>query len=153
MTLFERNKTGPQSMQGNLPVTSRYTYGLGGERFFRAIKEDARILGTRCPNCDRLYVPGVIFCERCMNSLDDWIDVGTTGEIHTYTILEKGYDGLTLEQPELIAFVKIGDGGLLHRVSGINPDELEIGMEVEAIFKPAQEREGSITDILYFTPV
>ena len=153
MTILENDQSGPKSMFGNLPVTSRYAFGLGGERFFRAIKEEARILGTHCANCNRLYLPGVIFCERCMDSLDDWVDVGTTGTIHTFTVLDKSYNGMTLEQPELIAFVKIGDGGIVHRLSGIQPDEIEIGMQVKAAFKQEQEREGSITDILYFTPV
>jgi hypothetical protein len=46
MTLLERDKNAPQAWMGNLPVTSRYTFGLAGEKFFRAIKDDAKILGT-----------------------------------------------------------------------------------------------------------
>lgn len=152
MTLLERDPNAPVSWKGNLPVTSRYTYGLAGERFFRAIKDEGRILGTRCPECDITYVPAVLFCERCMAELTEWVDVGLLGEVHTYTILFEDLDGNPLAQPEIVAFIRLGDGGLVHRLSGVDPDELYIGMTVEPVFKPAEERTGSILDILYFRP-
>ncbi len=151
MTL-ERDKNAPQAWHGNLPVTSRYTYGLAGEKFFRAIKDDAKILGTHCPKCEHTYVPAALFCERCLSELDEWIDVGTSGEVHTFTLLYENYDGSPREDPELVAFVKLGDGGLVHRLGEIEPEAVEIGMEVQAVFKEATEREGSITDILHFAP-
>lgn len=153
MTLLERDPKSPQAWLGNLPVTSRYTFGLAGERFFRAIKDEGRILGTRCPQCERTYVPATIFCERCLGELDEWVDVGTTGEVHTVTFLYENYDGSSRETPELIAFVRLGDGGLVHRLGEVNLEDVEIGMRVEAIFRPAKEREGSILDIAYFRPV
>ncbi len=153
MTLLERNPNAPQAWHGNLPVTSRYTFGLGGERFFRAIKDKGEILGTHCPRCERTYVPGTIFCERCLGKLDEWIDVGTTGQIHTFTLLYENYDGSEREEPEIIAFVSMGDGGIVHRLGDIDPEDVEIGMEVEVVLKPKSEREGSILDIVHFRPV
>jgi uncharacterized OB-fold protein len=35
----------------------------------------------------------------------------------------------------------------------VHLDDLDIGMSVEAVFKPKGEREGSILDIKYFRPV
>jgi len=152
MTLLERDKNAPQAWLGSLPVTSRYTFGLAGERFFRAIKDEGKILGTYCPKCDRTYVPGVLFCERCLSELDEWRDVGDIGQVHTYTLLYENYDGSPRQEPELIALVSLGDGGLIHRLGGIEPEEIEIGMVVKAVFKPLAERTGSILDILYFEP-
>lgn len=151
MTIFRHNSNGPGAMLGDLPVTSRYSFGLAGERFFRAIKAEGRILGSRCPECDMVYVPGVIFCERCLAGIEEWIDVGAVGEVHAFTVLNIGYDGSYLEEPEVVAYIKLGDGGLVHRISGIDPEDMEIGMTVKAVFKPEDERVGSITDILHFT--
>jgi len=153
MTLLERDPKAPQAWQGDLPVTSRYTFGLAGERFFRAIKDEGRILGAYCPNCDHTYVPAALFCERCLAELDEWVDVGVIGEVHTFTLLYEGYDGSPLEAPELVAFIRIGDGGLLHRLGEVRPEDVEIGMQVEAVFKPQDQRQGSILDILYFCPL
>lgn len=153
MTLFERNPDAPLAWQGSLPVSSRYSYGLAGERFFRTIKDEARILGTVCHNCQRTYVPAVSFCERCLGELVDWVDVSTEGEVHTFTLLYENYDGSRRDNPEVVAFIRLADGGLVHRLGEINPDEVYIGMRVEAMFKPSGDREGSILDILYFRPL
>ena len=139
--------------QGDLPVTSRYSFGLAGERFYRAIKDEGKLYGTRCNNCERTYVPASLFCERCMGELDTWIDVGTSGEVHTFTLLNVDLDGNRKENPDIIAFIRFGDGGLVHRLGEIDKDEVAIGMRVEAVFKAEADREGSIQDISHFRPV
>jgi uncharacterized OB-fold protein len=44
-------------------------------------------------------------------------------------------------------------GGLLHVLGEVDPEEVRVGMAVEAVWKPAAERAGSILDIAYFRPV
>jgi uncharacterized OB-fold protein len=68
-------------------------------------------------------------------------------------LLFENLDGTPREEPEVIAFIKMEDGGLIHRLDQIDLDQLEIGLPVEAVFKPQAEREGSILDIDYFRPV
>jgi uncharacterized OB-fold protein len=34
----------------------------------------------------------------------------------------------------------------------VDPEQVHIGMRVKAVWKPPEEREGSVTDILYFKP-
>jgi uncharacterized OB-fold protein len=153
MSLLGRNSQAPRAWLGNLPVTSRYTAGVAGEKFFRAIKNEGKILGTYCENCDITYVPGRIFCERCMAELDDWQDMGTVGEIFTFTLLFEDLEGTPIEEPIVVAFIRMGDGGLIHQLGELDLEELTIGMPVEAVFKPKSEREGSILDIRYFRPI
>ena len=153
MTWLRRDPNAPPKWQGEMPVTSRYTFGVAGERFFRTIQKEGRILGTFCPLCDHTYVPATAFCERCLSELEEYIDVGTVGEVHTYTALYTDFDGSQRESPHLIAFVRLGDGGLVHYLGDITPDEVKMGMSVEAVFKPTAERKGSILDISHFRPV
>jgi uncharacterized OB-fold protein len=152
MTLLQRDPNAPESWLGDLPVVNRYTFGLAGEKFFRTMKDEGRILGTYCPECDHTYVPATVFCERCLSKLEKWVDVGTKGEVVTFTILNVGLDGSPLEKPELIVFVRFSDGGLIHHLGEVELDKVEIGMTVEAVFKPKEERVGSILDIQYFKP-
>jgi uncharacterized OB-fold protein len=152
MTLLNRDPNSPFQWRGEFPVTNRYTYGLAGEKFFRTLKEESKILGTYCPHCDYTYVPAAIFCERCLAKLDEWIDVGTTGEVDTYTILHVNLDGSPTETPQIIAFIRFGDGGLVHRLAEIDPEQVDFGITVQAVFKPVIERIGSILDIAYFKP-
>ena len=150
MTLIERDPTAPTAWQDEMQVTNRYTYGVAGERFFRSIKEDAKILGTKCNKCERVYVPAALFCERCLDQLDEWVDVGTKGEIVTFTHLHVNIDGSPKLEPETFAFIKLGDGGIIHRLVSPESLDIEIGMTAQAVFKPKTERVGSILDILHF---
>ena len=153
MNKSKNNPLESGAWQGDLPVTSRYTFGLAGERFYRAIKDEGKIFGTRCNKCERTYVPAAIFCERCMGELDTWIDVGKSGEVYTYTLLSEDLDGNRKENPDIIAFIRFGDGGLVHRLSEVDKDQVTIGLGVEAVFKAKSEREGSIQDISHFRPL
>ncbi len=141
--------------KGDIPITSRYTAGIAGERFFREIKDNARILGTHCQACDLTYVPATMFCERCFNELDKWVEVASRGYVFTYTVLHRDLEDKPLDPPAILAYVKLdsSDGGLVHYLGEIEPECVCIGMEVEAVFKDAAEREGSILDIRYFRPV
>lgn len=152
MALLERDPRAPGSWEDDLPVTNRYSFGLAGERFFRAIKDEGHILGTRCSRCGLTYVPAASFCERCLSELTEWVEVGNRGKVETFTLLYVEVDGSLLDQPQIVAFVRLGDGGLIHLLGEIDPESVSIGMPVEAVFKPASERQGSIQDILYFKP-
>lgn len=139
---------------GELPVESLYTVGIAGEKFLKTLKEKGEFTGTRCDRCGAVYVPGRIFCERCLDRLDKWVKVSSTGTLQSWTVLYVGLDGKRLAQPEVIGLVKL-DGAstvIVHRLGGVKLEELCFGMKVTAVFKPRTEREGAITDIRYFQP-
>jgi len=140
--------------EGDFPITSRYTVGIAGERFFREIKDSARLLGTPCEACGLTYVPPVMFCERCFAQLDDWVEVASTGSVFTYTVLYQGMDEKPLDEPDILAYVKLdgSDGGLVHRLGGVGLDQVQIGMRVKAVWRAPEERVGSILDIEHFAP-
>jgi uncharacterized OB-fold protein len=84
--------------------------------------------------------------------LDEWVDVGTSGTLKTFTFLYENYDGSRRQTPELVGFISLGDGGIIHRLGGISAEDIQIGMKFEAVFKEKTDREGSILDIVYFKP-
>lgn len=142
----------PVQWAGDLPVTSRYTYGIALEKFFRTLKEDGKFLGAHCQKCQKTYVPLSLFCPACLAELEDTIEVGLEGEIFSYTLLYKNLDGSPRRTPEIIVYVKIADGGIIHRLEGIPPEQVRIGTLVAADLKPKEERVGSILDIRSFRP-
>jgi uncharacterized OB-fold protein len=141
--------------RGDIPITSRYTAGIAGERFFREIKDNARFLGTRCQACGLTYVPATMFCERCFADLNTWVEVPSQGNVFTYTVLYRDLDEEPLDPPAMLAYVKLegANGGLVHYLGEVQPDAVHIGLPVEARFQDAAERKGSILDIRYFRPV
>ena len=143
------------AVEGDLPITSRYTVGIAGERFFREIKDNAKFLGTMCPSCDIIYVPPRLNCEQCFAHLEEWVEVPNTGYIHTFTIVHIDMDGNQLKEPRIMAFIRLdgSDGGLVHFLGEVDADQVSFGMYVEAVFKNKKDRKGSILDIAYFRPV
>jgi len=135
--------------EGEFPVRHRYTPGVAGEVFFTALRDRGVLLGSRCEECDYVYVPARLFCERCFAELAADTEVGPSGELVSFTIVFEGVDGESLDRPETLGLVRPdgADAVLLHRVLETGDDPLEIGERVEVVLKPEPERTGSILDI------
>jgi acetyl-CoA C-acetyltransferase len=116
---------------------------------------DGRILATTCAQCGRTLVPPRKFCERCFRPTDSWAEVPQSGVVETFSICHVTWDMQELEEPELPAVIRLegtSDGGFLHKLAEVEPGDVRIGMAVEAVWKPLEQRTGSILDIAYFRP-
>lgn len=138
-------------------VDARYAWdtGVAISRFLEGLK-DGEIWGRECRSCRRILVPPRMFCEECFRPTDRWVRVEDTGTVNTFSICYIRWDMVQLEEPELPFVLEI-DGassmmGFMHKLGEVDPEKVSIGMEVEAVWKPAEERTGSILDIRYFRP-
>lgn len=139
---------------GAIPVHNLYTAGVAGERFLRAIKFDGKLLVTVCQGCKKEFLPPKIFCPFCLAELTEWKEVPARGRVETFTVAREGISGEPLPEPKVFAFIRLSSaGGLIHQLGEIAPDQVKIGLKVEAVFKPGPERTGSILDIRYFRPI
>jgi len=130
-------------------------------RYLAELKE-GKIIGRHCRGCDRTVLPPRMFCELCWRPTDDWVYVRDTGTINTFCISHVDWKAGRLDieggvRPFTPAVIEI-DGatrgmGILHMVEKIDPWKIKVGMRVQAVWKPADEREGAITDIKYFKPI
>ena len=140
---------------GEIPLNYVYTYGRAGEVFFRNLKDKGTLLGARCEACDITYAPPRIYCENCFARLENsYVELGTSGTVHTFTVLHKNLDGSAKVTPVIMAMVRLdgSDGGVVHYLGEVDASEVQFGMKVEAVLKPENERKGAITDIEYFRP-
>lgn len=157
MSLLHRIRHADDALNwhGDMPTQGRYTVGIAGETFFRAIKDDGQFLATVCLDCDITYMPPRLYCEQCFAHLDEWLEVDPLGHVHTFTVVHQNLDEEPLPDPQIMAFITLDDtdGGLVHYLGEVEAEEVYLGMPVEAVFKNADEREGSITDVKYFRPV
>jgi hypothetical protein len=156
MSLLHRiqHAEGALSWRGNMPTEGRYTAGIAGERFFRAITEEGQFLATICLDCDITYMPPRLYCEQCFATLEEWVEVEAAGHVHTFTVVHQDLDEQPLPEPQILAFVAIDDtdGGLVHYLAEVEPEDVYLEMPVEPVLKERAERQGSITDIKYFRP-
>jgi uncharacterized OB-fold protein len=138
-------------------VDARYAWdtGIAVSRFLSGLRE-GRVLARECRGCGRVLVPPRMFCEQCFRPTDRWVQVEDTGRVNTFSICWVSWDMQPLDEPELPAVIEI-DGaspgiGIMHKLGEVDPDSISVGLEVEAVWKPEPDREGSILDIEYFRP-
>jgi len=140
------------TIDGRIDVEYHWSAGVAGSRFFTELRDNGKIMGTKCPECERVLVPPRIFCEECFVDTDEWVEVSKQGEVLTFAESYFGLQGQRLEEPWYIGIIKLdgADGGLFHRLV---PDAgpIEIGGRVEAVL--ADERKGHILDIEHFRTV
>jgi acetyl-CoA C-acetyltransferase len=136
-------------------VDARYAWdaGVAVGRFLDGLR-DGRILGRECRGCSRVLVPPRMFCELCFRGTDAWVELDGTGVVQTFSICHVAWDMSPLDEPQLPAVVSIdgSNGGILHLLGEVQPNDVRIGMAVEAVWRPEPERTGSILDIAYFRP-
>lgn len=143
----------PLVFETRLLIPYRNYAGAVGSRFLRELRDHKRILGIRCPSCDRVYVPPRSTCYACFGQLRDWVQVGTTGTLISFTEVYYRESIHPVTPPFMYGIVRLdkADTGLLHLLGEIDPGEAKIGMRVEAVFR--EGRQGSILDIRYFRPL
>ncbi len=137
-------------------VQYSWSLGLAMSEFLTGLKQ-GKILGIKCKRCERIIVPPRMFCELCYGPTDEWVQLENTGKVETFSISYLDPNAKRIKDPILIGVISI-DGaspqhGFMHYFGEMKPEELKIGMQVEAVWKPKDEREGSITDIKYFRPL
>ncbi len=133
-----------------------WSAGIAYGRFLDELKA-GRIIGRRCSRCERIIVPPRMFCEHCFVATDEWVYVKDTGTINTFSLSYLDADANRIKDPILVAVIDI-DGaspgvGILHLLGNVAPDKIDVGMKVKAVWKPPEEREGSVTDILFWEPL
>ncbi len=125
-------------------------------RYLEELK-NGRLIARRCNNCQRIMIPPRMFCERCFRPTHDWVVVKDTGTVNTFSLSYVSWDVRRLKKPEIPAVIEIDgaskDMGIMHVLGNVKPKSVRIGMRVRAVWKPAKQRTGSITDIAYFEPI
>jgi len=130
--------------------------GIAIGQYLASLK-DGVILGSRCSTCRKIVVPPRTVCEWCYRPMKEYIPLQDTGTVVTFSLCYVTWDVQRIEEPEIPAVIEI-DGaspmhGIMHMLGGIASSEVRIGMRVKAVWRPENERQGSITDILYFAPI
>jgi uncharacterized OB-fold protein len=129
--------------------------GVGIGAYLASLKKGV-ILGSRCNTCRKTVVPPRTVCEWCFQPMSEFIPLQDTGVVNTFSLCYVTWDVQRIKEPLIPAVINI-DGaspmhGIMHMLGGIDPEQVKIGMRVQAVWKPAKKREGSITDIQYFKP-
>jgi len=138
---------------GKLEIPYRYFAGTFSSQWFRALRDEKKILGCRCPTCRKVFVPPRGNCERCLTKIEEWVELPGTGTVESWTVVRYAEPFQPQKPPLVLAAIKLdgADSSLIHLLGGVPPDQVQVGQRVKAVF--AEERKGRITDISHFQPV
>lgn len=130
----------------------RHTADQVTATFFRALRDERRLLGIRCPQCQRVLMPPRGFCDRDFCRTTDWVEVAPEGVIELFTIVYQPVKGLP-EPPYAIAYVRLdgADTAIANLLGGIDLSDRDRALERLAIGNRAkvdfrEDRIGRMTD-------
>jgi len=141
-------------MDGKLALPYQYFAGRVGSKFIITLRDKKQILGVKCTKCDKVFVPPRQTCEHCFEDLSEsWVELSDAGEVTNFTVVRYDDGHLPRKPPYILALIKLdgADTPMPHILEGVEPESVDIGMKVKAIF--AEETTNTILDIDHFEPV
>ncbi len=136
-------------------VSLDYDYAASPEEslFYRGLNE-GRIMGQRCPTCQKVYVPPRSACPSDGTPTVEEVELSQTGTITTFCVVNVPFLGQKITPPYVSAYVLLdgADIAVLHLILGVPADEVRMGMRVKAVWKPKDEWAYSLENIDHFAP-
>ncbi|WP_346384406.1 OB-fold domain-containing protein [Nocardioides sp.] len=137
------------------PVSLDYVYAASPEEsaFYSALLE-GKIVGQRCPTCQKVYVPPRSACPADGVAPTELVELPDTGTLTTFCIVNVPFLGQKITPPYVSAYVLLdgADIAFLHLILDIPADEVRMGMRVKAVWKPRDEWGTTIENIDHFRP-
>ncbi len=98
---------------------------------------EGRLVVQECRECGQLRHPPLPSCPNCHGSLLGWREVSGAGTVYSYTVVRHPTHFAFADQiPYVIAVVALAEGPwLVSGVTGCEPDQVRVGMEVRACFR------------------
>ena len=130
-----------------------YVAGEYKERYLRGLK-DKKILGSKCSKTGKIFIPPVVCSPESFAPATEFVELSHRGVVTTFCTVNIPVIDRSIEIPYVAASVAL-DGAAISMFALIQeckPEDVRMGMRVEAVFKPDGERVGDHQDILYFRP-
>ena len=121
------------------PLSDPYWSGL----------REGMIRVQRCNDCGQhVFIPQPA-CTQCFSENFDWVETSKRATVYSWTVVHRPVQPM-FKVPYAIAILEFPEGfHMMSNLIGIEPDRIEIGMEVEAEFVAQSD---TIT-LAYFRPV
>ena len=128
-----------------------YTPGVAASRFLRSI-EKGEIVGQRCPSCGKVYVPPRGACSMCGVATEEELTLTGKGTVCTFCVTRIPSPGL--DAPYVSAWIRLDGSDItsMFLVQECDPNDVRLGMRVEAVWVAEGDRAANLGSIKYFRP-
>ncbi|MEV4316606.1 OB-fold domain-containing protein [Actinocrispum sp. NPDC049592] len=137
------------------PVRLNYMHSASPEesKYLRGLAE-GRLLGQRCPACQKVYIPPRGSCPTDGVPTVDEIELPDRGTVTTFCIVNVPFFGQRLTPPYVAAYILLdgADIAFQHLVLGCDASEVRMGMRVKAHWRPRDQWTTSLENIDHFEP-
>jgi hypothetical protein len=147
--------TEPAFFEQTWDLSYRHALGTTVGGFLGGLR-DKRLLGRRCPACQRVLFPARSFCDRDHTETTDWVEVGQQGVLEMFTIVYEPFPGMLVAPPYVLGYARLdgADTAVVGYLKGLDLADVEAaaaqittGTPVRVVFtdKPA----GQVTDFWF----
>jgi uncharacterized protein len=147
-----RDADGVESLVIRYPYSISYIHSYAEDSAFFLGLAEGKLRGSKCrrPKCGFVFATPRGHCMVC-GAPTEWIDLPTTGRVHSWTTCHFGSEAFLKETPYNLAMVEFDGAGslLLVRLKDCVESDLFVGMPVEARFEPNPKY--LVTDV-WFVP-
>ena len=141
------------TLETPIHIDYAFTAGQAQSRFLKGLTE-GKFLGQRCPKCNKVYVPARGSCPTDGVATTDEVVLGNTGTVTTYCVVNVPFQGQSIELPYICALILLDGANLafMGLLQEIPPDQVRMGLRVEAVWVDPAERGPNLSSVKYFRP-
>ena len=127
---------------------------------FNRFLNEKKLMASRCPQCDALYLPPRAICPKCHGDQLEWVETAGQGKLAAFTSIYVGptamnAEGYSRENPYVTGIVELDEGVKISaRILGVDarhPEQIEIGTPMTVQFLERGEGDAKQT-VLAFEP-
>ncbi len=139
-------------------VRAEYAFWVGKylDAFYENLQKK-KIIGNKCPKCEKVYVPPRSVCGECQVTipLGNWIEMKETGTVMNFTTTSIAITEVrrrTRKGPTVIGLVKIdgSDTAVVYELLNVDESKVKTGMKVKVVWN--EKLAGVPADIKGFAP-
>ena len=103
------------------------------------------LVGCRCGNCGKYFVPPRVICLNCGNHEMSPAALSGRGTVYSYTIVHQQLPFSLVQAPYAVVIAALEEGCQIHGVVTENLESLDVGTPLEVYFEKVREDdEGSV---------
>jgi uncharacterized OB-fold protein len=140
-------------VESTLYLPYRYVAGDNRARFMRGLK-DKTFIGSKCSQTGKVFVTPMVNSPESFAPCTEFVGLAGRGVVTTFCIVNIPVIGRDLQLPYVAASVALdgADISIFGAVQECKPEDVRMGMRVEAVWKPRDEWGFGIDNIEYFRP-
>ena len=123
MSTEEVIKFGHVSYEETYPIVSKFAKNL----------QDGKIVGNRCTNCSKLFLPPRNGCNKCFSTELEDVEIGNEAVLTAFTVIHFAPESFSDKAPYIAAIGKFNEGvSLLAHLVGVTSMP-QVGMKMKLV--------------------